>query len=49
MADGSFEIVTVGSVKRHQAIHNNAVPTPATPVNFINQFIQFSEIPVILM
>jgi hypothetical protein len=49
MADGSFEIVNVGSVKRHQAIHNNAVHTPATPVNFIHQFIQFSEIPVIFM
>jgi len=44
MADGSYKTFNVVSVKRHQAIHNNAVHTPATPVTFIQQIIQLSEI-----
>ena len=49
MADGSYKTFNVTSVKRHQAIHNNAVQTSATPVTFIHQIIRLSEIPVILL
>jgi len=49
MADVSYETFNVGSVKLHQAIHNNAVYTPATSVTFIHQITQLSEIPVILL
>jgi len=49
MPDASFKTFNVGSVRRHQAVRNYAVHTPETPVTFIYQIIQLSEIPIILL
>jgi hypothetical protein len=37
MTDGSYVNFPGDSLKRHQAIYNNAVHTPATPIASVHQ------------